>query len=122
MARGKHDVTAPRKMKAIISKFAPQFDGMPVSIQTPTEPGYAQHDSQEFLSFLLDALHEDLNRGYRRQTSQEENADREDSPVEGESEEIKSQRSWDLHKKNNDSIVVDLFQGSFFHEPPKLFT
>jgi len=24
--------------------------------------GYAQHDSQEFFSFLIDGLHEDLNR------------------------------------------------------------
>jgi ubiquitin carboxyl-terminal hydrolase 8 len=24
--------------------------------------GFSQHDSQEFLSFLLDGLHEDLNR------------------------------------------------------------
>lgn len=24
--------------------------------------GYAQHDAQEFLAFLLDGLHEDLNR------------------------------------------------------------
>ena len=24
--------------------------------------GYAQHDAQEFLRFLLDGLHEDLNR------------------------------------------------------------
>lgn len=24
--------------------------------------GYMQHDSQEFLAFLLDTIHEDLNR------------------------------------------------------------
>jgi ubiquitin C-terminal hydrolase len=24
--------------------------------------GYAQHDSQEFLTFLVDGIHEDLNR------------------------------------------------------------
>lgn len=24
--------------------------------------GYAQHDAQEFMAFLLDGLHEDLNR------------------------------------------------------------
>ena len=27
----------------------------------PTFVGYAQHDSQELLAFLLDGLHEDLN-------------------------------------------------------------
>ncbi len=32
-----------------VSRYAPQF------------VGYAQHDSQELLAFLLDGLHEDLN-------------------------------------------------------------
>lgn len=32
------------------AKFAPQFTGMD------------QHDAQEFLAFLMDGLHEDLNR------------------------------------------------------------
>eukprot|EP00882_Tetradesmus_deserticola_P008738 GHRQ01009215.1.p1 GENE.GHRQ01009215.1~~GHRQ01009215.1.p1 ORF type:complete len:470 (+),score=231.36 GHRQ01009215.1:579-1988(+) len=40
----------PRGFKAKIAQFAPQFSG------------YAQHDSQEFLAFLLDGLHEDINR------------------------------------------------------------
>ena len=33
-----------------MGRFAPQF------------LGYQQHDSQELLTFLLDGLHEDLNR------------------------------------------------------------
>jgi ubiquitin carboxyl-terminal hydrolase 4/11/15 len=33
-----------------VGRFAPQF------------LGYQQHDSQELLTFLLDGLHEDLNR------------------------------------------------------------
>lgn len=41
---------APRDMKNTIGKFAPQFSG------------FQQHDSQELLAFLLDGLHEDLNR------------------------------------------------------------
>ncbi len=40
----------PRQFKAKIGRFAPQFSG------------YQQHDSQEFLAFLLDGLHEDTNR------------------------------------------------------------
>ena len=34
----------------MIGRHAPQF------------MGYAQHDSQELLAFLLDGLHEDLNQ------------------------------------------------------------
>ena len=40
----------PQEFKWTLSKFAPQFSG------------YRQHDSQELLAFLLDGLHEDLNR------------------------------------------------------------
>ena len=41
---------APREFKSVLSRFAPQFSG------------YQQHDTQEFVAFLLDGLHEDLNR------------------------------------------------------------
>ena len=40
----------PSAFKATLSTFAPQFTG------------YQQHDAQELLAFLLDGLHEDLNR------------------------------------------------------------
>ena len=36
-------------MQTQVGRYAPQF------------VGYAQHDSQELLAFLLDGLHEDLN-------------------------------------------------------------
>lgn len=35
---------------SVVGRFAPRFNG------------YSQQDSQEFLGFLLDGLHEDLNR------------------------------------------------------------
>ncbi|KTF82611.1 hypothetical protein cypCar_00016797 [Cyprinus carpio] len=41
---------APRTFKTQVGRFAPQFSG------------YQQQDSQELLAFLLDGLHEDLNR------------------------------------------------------------
>lgn len=37
-------------IQAIVASKASQFTG------------YAQHDAQEFMAFLLDGLHEDLNR------------------------------------------------------------
>ena len=37
-------------MQTQVGRFAPQFSG------------YQQQDSQELLAFLLDGLHEDLNR------------------------------------------------------------
>lgn len=43
-------VVTPRGFKHQLATFAPQF------------AGYSQQDSQELLAFLLDGLHEDLNR------------------------------------------------------------
>jgi ubiquitin C-terminal hydrolase len=48
--QGDVGVVVPRGFKSRIAQFAPQFSG------------YQQHDSQEFLAFLLDGLHEDINR------------------------------------------------------------
>jgi len=82
----------PREFKRTIGKFAPQFSG------------YDQHDSQEFLSFLLDGLHEDLNRVKKKPyVATVESNGREDLIV--------SKEAWEAHKKRNDSIIVDLFQG-----------
>jgi ubiquitin carboxyl-terminal hydrolase 4/11/15 len=79
-------VHAPRDMKGRIERFAPQFNG------------YAQHDSQELLAFLLDGLHEDLNRIIKK------------PPVEV-LDTWTPEEAWEGHKKRNDSIIVDLFQG-----------
>lgn len=73
--------------------------------------GSEQHDSQEFLSFLLDGLHEDLNRVLQKpplEMSPEREAELEILP-----QQIASQKEWDIYRMCNDSIVVDYFQGQF---------
>ena len=66
-----------------------------------------QQDAQEFLSLLLDSLHEDLNRitnkPYIELEEQREN----------EHDSEASKRWWDCHKKREDSIIIDLFHGQF---------
>ena len=47
---GRYSYVVPRNFKMAVGRFAPQFSG------------YQQQDSQELLTFLLDGLHEDLNR------------------------------------------------------------
>ena len=82
---------SPSDMKSVISKYAPQFSG------------YRQHDSQEFLAFLLDGLHEDLNRVQKKPYVEViESNDRAD--------EVVSVEAWEGHLKRNQSIIVDLFQ------------
>lgn len=68
---------------------------------------YGQHDSQELLGALIDALHEDMNQseyanGYRTTPAGASDA-------------------WDVHVARNSSPIVDLFHGSLYNsiECPK---
>ncbi|CAF1131929.1 unnamed protein product [Adineta ricciae] len=65
---------------------------------------FQQHDSQEFLSFLLDGLHEDLNRVYDKPYVELKDSD--DRP-----DEDVAQEHWSNHLARNTSIIVDLFHG-----------
>ncbi|KAJ4975516.1 hypothetical protein NE237_000622 [Protea cynaroides] len=85
---------APRPFKAKLARFAPQFSG------------YNQHDSQELLAFLLDGLHEDLNRVKHKPYKNSRDAD--DRPDEEVADEY-----WANHIARNDSIIVDVCQGQY---------
>lgn len=58
---------------------------------------------QEFLSFLLDGLHEDLNRVKTKPY-------REIKDAEGRPDEEVAEEYWWNHLARNDSIIVDLCQ------------
>ncbi|KAM5125522.1 uncharacterized protein ACMZJ9_022138, partial [Mantella aurantiaca] len=92
--KGTHHAFQPSKLKAIVASKAGQFTGC------------AQHDAQEFMAFLLDGLHEDLNRIHNKP-----NTDTEDN--EGRPDEEVAEEAWLRHKMRNDSFVVDLFQGQY---------
>ena len=62
-----------------------------------------QQDSVELLQVLLDGLHEDLNRVKEKV----ENQDIPDSN--GRDDKLVSQEQWNLFKKQNNSIIIDLF-------------
>ncbi|XP_064158454.1 ubiquitin carboxyl-terminal hydrolase 32 isoform X1 [Anguilla rostrata] len=83
---------APLKLRWTIAKYAPRFNG------------FQQQDSQELLAFLLDGLHEDLNRVHEKPYVELKDSDgRPDWEVASE--------AWDNHLRRNRSIVVDLFHG-----------
>ena len=97
MWSGSGSSVTPRDFKSMIGKFRPMF------------LGWSQQDSQELLSFLLDGLHEDLNRIIKKPATvkPEWNGG-------GDLEMLKmATESWDLFKKRNDSVIVDLFQGMY---------
>ncbi|XP_019401204.1 PREDICTED: ubiquitin carboxyl-terminal hydrolase 32 isoform X3 [Crocodylus porosus] len=83
---------APLKLRWTIAKYAPRFNG------------FQQQDSQELLAFLLDGLHEDLNRVHDKPYVELKDSDgRPDWEVAAE--------AWENHLRRNRSIVVDLFHG-----------
>ncbi|TFY51303.1 hypothetical protein EVJ58_g10640 [Rhodofomes roseus] len=99
MWQGESQCLMPVTFRRSICTYAPQFGG--------TE----QHDSQEFLNFLLDGLHEDLNRVLQKpqlDTTPEREAELEKLPV-----QIASEQEWQIWRMRNDSLVVDFFQGQF---------
>lgn len=108
---------SPIQFKDVMGEFAPQFSG------------FQQHDSQEFLSFLLDGIHEDLNLVKTKPIVQ----DPDDANMSVEvlssllssffppsylllhlrlvSPQLLGKISWDNYLKRNNSIIVDTFQG-----------
>ncbi|KAF5734940.1 Ubiquitin carboxyl-terminal hydrolase 10 [Tripterygium wilfordii] len=85
---------APRVFKGKLARFAPQFSG------------YNQHDSQELLAFLLDGLHEDLNRVKQKPYIEMKDSD-------GRFDEEVADECWRNHKARNDSVIVDVCQGQY---------
>ncbi|XP_078059866.1 ubiquitin carboxyl-terminal hydrolase 19 [Mustelus asterias] len=92
--KGTHHAYQPSKLKAIVASKASQFTG------------YAQHDAQEFMAFLLDGLHEDLNRIQNKPYTETVDSD-------GRPDEVVAEEAWERHKMRNDSFIVDLFQGQY---------
>ncbi|XAO22189.1 hypothetical protein I312_100956 [Cryptococcus bacillisporus CA1280] len=96
----KYEFLSPMTFRKQITHFAPQFLGSD------------QHDSQEFLSFVLDGLHEDLNRIKRKPPPVEMTPERE-AMLESAPPEVASEREWAIYRQRNDSLIVDLFQGQY---------
>uniref|UniRef100_A0A8V5H9T4 Ubiquitin carboxyl-terminal hydrolase 19 n=1 Tax=Melopsittacus undulatus TaxID=13146 RepID=A0A8V5H9T4_MELUD len=92
--KGTHHAFQPSKLKAIVASKASQFTG------------YAQHDAQEFMAFLLDGLHEDLNRIQNKPYTETVDSD-------GRPDQVVAEEAWQRHKMRNDSFIVDLFQGQY---------
>ncbi|KAI9490566.1 hypothetical protein BDB00DRAFT_875163 [Zychaea mexicana] len=100
MWSGNYNFISPVTFRQALVRFAPQFAG--------TE----QQDSQEFLMFLLDGLHEDVNVVLERPRPKPED------PAEEKRFELlpdwqASGIAWSKYLERNESIIVSLFQGQY---------
>jgi len=86
-------VVYPRSFKMTVGKHAEQFSG------------YDQHDTQEFVTYLLDALHEDTNRVSKKPYIEK--------PEQGEdeSDQEAADKAWELHLQRENSRVLEQFMG-----------
>ena len=92
MWSGQYNVVTPRMFKQVIGEFQPRFSG------------YAQHDSSELLSFILDGLHEDLNRVINKPFVPNIESN-------GRPDAVVSAEAWSNHLLRNQSKIVDTVQG-----------
>eukprot|EP00949_MAST-11_sp_MAST-11-sp1_P001995 g1995.t1 len=90
---------SPKGLRSAIVSCAPQFEG------------YDQHDAQEFLSFLLDGLHEDLNRVSKKPYVKDQESDGHSRP----DAEVAA-AAWAGYLRRNKSFIVDLCQGQLRSE------
>ncbi|KAA0187369.1 Ubiquitin carboxyl-terminal hydrolase 15 [Fasciolopsis buskii] len=92
MWSGQYTHEVPRALKREIAVIASQFSG------------YAQHDSHELLVFLLDGLHEDLNRVKDKPYIEFKDAG-------NRPDEVVAKEAWQNHLARNNSVIVELFHG-----------
>ncbi|XP_026082070.1 ubiquitin carboxyl-terminal hydrolase 2-like isoform X1 [Carassius auratus] len=86
------EAVSPSEFKTQIQRYAPRF------------VGYNQQDAQEFLRFLLDGLHNEVNRVTVRPRGNMQDFDH--LP-----DEEKGKKMWAKYLEREDSKIVDLFVG-----------
>ncbi|KAF1467971.1 Ubiquitin carboxyl-terminal hydrolase 2, partial [Spheniscus demersus] len=87
-----NDSVSPSEFKTQIQRYAPRF------------VGYNQQDAQEFLRFLLDGLHSEVNRVLVRPRASTDTLDH--LP-----DDEKSRQMWRRYQEREDSRIGDLFVG-----------
>lgn len=90
---GSNKAIFPTQFKSAISSFQSIFNGV------------SQHDTHEFLNYLLDGLHEDLNLVHKKPYINEED-------LKGNDDEL-FRVNWINFQKRNQSIICDLFYGIY---------
>ncbi|CAF0980019.1 unnamed protein product [Didymodactylos carnosus] len=88
-------IVSPSQFKNQIARFAPRFTG------------YYEQDSQEFLRYLLQGLHEDVNRVKKKSTPTKIDEKAEEQMH----EKNRAKLSWDRYLSTDNSMIVEIFVG-----------
>ncbi|XP_014283292.1 ubiquitin carboxyl-terminal hydrolase 31 isoform X1 [Halyomorpha halys] len=89
-----YDPEISNKFKLIVDKYGSQFRGN------------NQHDAQEFLLWLLDKVHEDLNTATKKKYKAIKN-------TYGRPDDVVARETLDNHIRQNESFVLRMFQAQF---------
>ncbi|KAJ2327466.1 ubiquitin-specific protease doa4, partial [Coemansia sp. RSA 2702] len=99
MWQGQYSSISPKDFRIAIASCSEQFKGND------------QEDAHEFASFLLDTLHEMLNRMHPRPPPDREPTFEEEIEFEQLTDEEQSEHQWEKYMRRNSSIVNSIFQG-----------
>ncbi|XP_060901977.1 ubiquitin carboxyl-terminal hydrolase 2a isoform X1 [Labrus mixtus] len=91
------EAVSPSEFRTQIQRYAPRF------------VRYSQQDAQEFLRFLLDGLHNEVNRVTVRPRGTADDFDH--LPFSTFRDEEKGRKMWSKYLEREDSKIVDLFVG-----------
>lgn len=97
MYRGNGSAITPWSFKNTLSMLNPMFKGS------------SQHDAPEFLSHLLDGIHEYLNAKKVEKLGKKDK--RRSSDGAREVPEAQAEREWTEYRKTNESVITDVFMG-----------
>jgi len=89
-----YDPEISDKFKALVDKYGSQYKGG------------SQHDAQEFLLWLLDRVHEELNTATKKKYKRLKN-------LPGRPDDVLAAESLANYMRCNNSFVVDIFQAQF---------